>query len=177
MSKPNVETAQTPFELDTLLTLVRAHKPDRVLEIGTWHGGTLWHWLQEADVVVSVDDTMFEADDWRQWAAEASAELHLLQGFSYDQAIVEQARALAPYDLLFIDAEHTEEAVRTDWNLYSPMVAPGGMVVFHDFQKRWGPYGVDILWNELKSVTGSRTVEISQRSDPPGFQGIAVLWP
>lgn len=175
--KPPVETAQTPFELDLMVALYERHAPKRVLEIGSWHGGTLWHWLQLPGVtVVSIDDTMFEAADWLKWASEAGTDLRLLQGFSYDQAIIDRARALGPYDFIFIDAEHTYEAVKSDWDNYSPMAAPGCLVAFHDFQKRSGPYGVDILWNELKSVTGSRTVEISQRSDPPGFQGISAIW-
>jgi predicted O-methyltransferase YrrM len=37
-----------------------------------------------------------------------------------------------PIDLLFIDGDHSEEAVRRDWDLFSPYVRPGGHVAFHD---------------------------------------------
>ncbi len=174
--KPPVETAQTPFELEQLLLIFNDLNPARVLEIGTWHGGTLWHWLQGGRTVVSVDDTMFEAADWHDWADEAGSELHLLQGFSYDPEVIDLAQQLGPYQFLFIDAGHTYEEVRADYDNYEAMVEDGGVIVFHDFQHRPGPYGVDLLWNQIKAETGSRTVEISQRSDPPGFQGIAVLF-
>ena len=35
-------------------------------------------------------------------------------------------------DLLFIDGDHSEAGVAEDWELWSPLVAPGGTVVFHD---------------------------------------------
>ncbi len=41
-----------------------------------------------------------------------------------------------PIDLLFIDGDHSYEGVRRDWELFSPFVAPHGVVVFHD--TGWG---------------------------------------
>jgi predicted O-methyltransferase YrrM len=38
----------------------------------------------------------------------------------------------APVDLVFIDGDHSQEACRLDWELFSPWVTPGGVVVFHD---------------------------------------------
>ena len=37
-----------------------------------------------------------------------------------------------PVDLVFIDGDHAEETCRLDWQLFSPWVATGGIVVFHD---------------------------------------------
>jgi predicted O-methyltransferase YrrM len=37
-----------------------------------------------------------------------------------------------PVDLVFIDGDHSQEASREDWDLFSPWVEPGGVVVFHD---------------------------------------------
>jgi hypothetical protein len=37
-----------------------------------------------------------------------------------------------PVDLVFIDGDHSTEGCRLDWELWSPHVAPGGTVVFHD---------------------------------------------
>jgi predicted O-methyltransferase YrrM len=38
----------------------------------------------------------------------------------------------APVDVVFIDGDHAEEATRTDWELFSGHVVPGGHVLFHD---------------------------------------------
>ena len=35
-------------------------------------------------------------------------------------------------DLVFIDGDHTAEGSALDWELWHPLVAPGGHVVFHD---------------------------------------------
>ena len=37
-----------------------------------------------------------------------------------------------PIDLIFIDGDHSYEGVKRDWDLFSPHLAPFGVVVFHD---------------------------------------------
>jgi predicted O-methyltransferase YrrM len=49
-------------------------------------------------------------------------------GFSHDVA----PGWRAPVDLLFIDGDHAEEAVRRDWDDWHGFVEPGGHVLFHD---------------------------------------------
>lgn len=36
-------------------------------------------------------------------------------------------------DILFIDGDHSATAVKNDWALYSPLIRPGGFVVFDDY--------------------------------------------
>ena len=68
-------------------------------------------------------------------------------------------------DLLFIDGGHTLEVVRKDIELYVPLVKPGGVVAFHDFnssgdvaQAGWeeiqrGTFGELVgLWNSLLAL-------------------------
>jgi len=38
-----------------------------------------------------------------------------------------------PIRLLLIDADHSFDAVKSDFQLWSPMVMPGGLIVFHDY--------------------------------------------
>jgi cephalosporin hydroxylase len=176
--KPIVETFQTQFEFDQLLAIVEDMMPARILEIGSWEGGTLWHWLQIAtEHVVAVDDRMSAPHLWDAWAAESSASLTLLQGRSQDPAVVGRAARLCPYDLVFIDGDHTFDAVLADWDNYSTMVAPGGIVALHDILERPG-YGVDRVWADIKNKPGTRTVEItvSPNEDPSERNGIGVVW-
>jgi predicted O-methyltransferase YrrM len=74
-------------------------------------------------------------------------------------------------DLLFIDADHTYEGVKGDYETYSPLVRPGGIVAFHDILTHPNmPYvAVDILWRQLSGVME----EII--TDPPTWGGIGVL--
>ncbi len=176
-SKPDVETFQTPFELDQMLALFEKKNPARVLEVGSWQGGTLWHWLQTADRVVAVDDVMRFAPEWIRWAADADTDLHLLLGRSQDANVVAQAEALGPYGFVLIDADHTYEAVKADWDNYGTMVEPGGLVLFHDILPRPG-YGVDQVWSEVKAEVGACTVEIVETSTPddPRWGGLGVVF-
>ena len=45
----------------------------------------------------------------------------------------------APLDLVFIDGDHSEQGCARDWSCWSPFVAEGGRVVFHD--ARLGRHG------------------------------------
>lgn len=42
------------------------------------------------------------------------------------------AKDLPPCDLVFIDGDHSEAAVRNDRNLGRSIVRPGGLIVYHD---------------------------------------------
>ncbi len=171
--KPNVDVYQNVWELDQMLAIVDRLQPKRVLEVGCWQGGTLWHWLQYGGKVVGVDDGMRLADDWARWADEAGAELHLLQGVSQDPEIVEQARKLGPYDFIFIDADHTYPSVSADWENYSGMIAPGGVFAFHDTQHVGDPtYGVQQLWGEITQERDVRWLHLAMT----GHCGIGMLW-
>lgn len=44
-----------------------------------------------------------------------------------------------PVDLVFVDGDHSEAGCRLDWELWSPSVAPGGVVAFHDARDGGGP--------------------------------------
>jgi cephalosporin hydroxylase len=57
-------------------------------------------------------------------------------------------------DLLFIDGDHTYGGVKSDWEMYSPLVTKGGVVAFHDINDTQFHHDVgcevDKLWKELE---------------------------
>lgn len=171
-----VETYQAAWELEQLVAIVERLEPKRILEVGAWHGGTLWHWLQHAtQTVVVIDDEMRMAETWEQWVERFGADLVLLQGRSQEGALIDKATACGPYDFVFIDADHTYAAVKSDWENYGPL---GRVVAFHDILPR-PSYGVSELWAMLKVQPGVRYVEIVQNEVLPGNEGrcgIGVLW-
>jgi len=172
-AKPDVDTFQNSWELEQMLAVVERLQPARVLEVGSMWGGTLWHWLQIADIVVAIDDEMRRADEWQQWAADAGTGLQLLQGMSQYQTIVAAAAVLGPYDFIFIDGDHTYDAVKADWENYRGMAASGGIFAFHDTQHIGDDtYGVEQLWGEIIQETDVRWMHLAQTSRC----GIGMLW-
>jgi predicted O-methyltransferase YrrM len=56
-------------------------------------------------------------------------------------------------DLVFIDGDHSEAACRLDWELWSPRVEPGGVVLFHD--ARGGDPGPTAVTEQLFGGEGT----------------------
>lgn len=151
---------QWESEFSALLEIYRERQPKSVLEIGTYHGGTLYHWLQNASpgaVVTSLDSYAVGVDNrhlYPEWAKEGN-QLHVLQGDSHKPETVAAVAEYAPFDWIFIDAGHFLSEVRGDWELYRPLAALGGMVVFHDIlppSKEHPEIEVSYLWEEIKAA-------------------------
>lgn len=56
----------------------------------------------------------------------------LMLKMTCDEFVLENAAKLAPFDFVFIDADHKAEQVRSDFINIWPHVAPDGMVALHD---------------------------------------------
>jgi FkbM family methyltransferase len=56
----------------------------------------------------------------------------LLQGLSADEDIVAAAKQRS-YDFALIDGDHSGEGVRRDFEIYGPLIRPGGLVLFDDY--------------------------------------------
>lgn len=147
-----------------------------MLEIGTAEGGTLYRWLADAvpgALVVAVD-LQHDRARWRPWLSGLAGvvDLVLITGASGDPSTVHAVAAYAPFDWIYIDADHHEAEVRQDWLLYGRLAAPGGSVVFHDVAPTTDPtVEVDRLWAELVAEPTLDTAEIVE----PGGYGIGIV--
>ena len=176
-----VPILQWEKEFETLLALYRELKPARTLEIGTYHGGTLYHWLQNASPyarVVSVDSYAVGVDNrslYWGWV-RAPVDLVVIPGDSHDPITVEKVRTHGPYDWVFVDAGHFLPEVGKDWELYRPMVRQGGVLVFHDIltHPAWPSIEVGQLWEQIRKT--ERTMEIvADRDAEWGGLGVVLL--
>jgi len=77
--------------------------------------------------------------------------LTLICGNTRSNYVIESAKKLGPYDLIFIDADHTYEGVKLDFKNYLPMLSEGGVIGFHDVECPDWPE-INKFWNELEST-------------------------
>jgi predicted O-methyltransferase YrrM len=177
-----VPVFQRPGEFDRLIALYRERKPKRVLEIGTYYGGTLRQWLKHANkgaTVVSVDTYAIpRADNRRHYAAWCPVGVRLLswQGSSHDPHIIAHVTASGPYDWIFIDADHTLKAVSQDWQVYSKLCAEAGLIALHDIlpAPTMPELQVHRLWPKLVK-SEARTEELIDDSNA-SWGGIGIVY-
>jgi predicted O-methyltransferase YrrM len=161
-----VKISQIADEFERALALYREVSPKRVLEIGTEAGGTLYHWLKNAEpgarvVSIDVEDQGVPYGEW----VPAGVECELIVGDSHAPETVKKAAALGPFDWLFIDGSHIYEDAAEDWLVYRDLCSKFGLVLFHDISlKRAYPEtgqvaGVRKLWREIQAQ-GFTTKEI-----------------
>jgi len=180
-----IQPIQIQEELASLVRDVRILNPANVLEIGTARGGTLFLWTRLAKQhakIVSIDlphgnfgggYSRRRALLYRRFVGKGQT-LHLLRLDSHAESTLQKTKQLfagSPIDLLFIDGDHTYEGVKRDWEMYSSLVRPGGMIVFHDVAGNYEDTQVKRLWDSIKDKYRSREYV----ADPGGQYGIGVL--
>lgn len=97
----------------------------------------------------------------------------VIWGDSTYPGVINRVKELAPFDAVFIDANHLLPYVKADWENYGPL---GRIVAFHDIAyvpKPHKPKPIEVrpLWDAIK--TGYRHEEC--KLDGP-HNGIGVLW-
>ena len=131
--------AQRVRELAALWALLSEMQPRVVVEIGSLRGGWLYaiaptcqlpSWFLGIDPADndSRNRVTFELN-------KEGREIYWLKGDSHDKRTLEEAQRLlgkSPIDVLHIDGDHSEAGVLKDWEMYGPLVRPGGLVLFHD---------------------------------------------
>lgn len=143
----------TPSELLFLCSAVRRFRPRRILEIGTYLGNTTLHLAANAPEgarVYTVDlppdnaptTTDLSTHDRIVASETAAAFGSRFLGTPYEAKITQILANSAAYDfkvhedgfdLIFIDASHSYEYVKKDSESALSILAPGGLVFWHDY--------------------------------------------
>jgi predicted O-methyltransferase YrrM len=179
---------QNRLEIARLVERVRELKPERVIEIGTARGGTLFLLscaASQTATLVSIDLPAGPfGGGYPAWKGRLyrrlmgrKQRLVLIRGNSHDNRILEQALDAMgdkPVDLLFIDGDHSYGGAKTDFLRYSRHMREGGLIVFHDIIETPHDKAINVapLWAELASRY--ETSEIVESYDQGGF-GIGVV--
>lgn len=158
--------------------LWRLARGKRVLEIGSYCGLSTICMAQAAGRVVAIDPhdgrgtahpgTDTHAEFWANIHRHDLKNVECIRGTSSD--VLRQSERLGTladlkaFNLIFIDGAHDTESVRTDIRHALPLLAPGGLLAFHDYDKPGQPIdpGVKVAVDELVA-NGGEILEISDR--------------
>ncbi len=109
------------------------------VEIGVYNGGSLafmmrhpyeteLHGIDPLFLPNQVEFTFANIAKFNKY--HRKVEIH--QNYSHDPELLRRLRGLS-IDLLFVDGDHRGPSVIQDFELYSPMVNPGGFIAFDDY--------------------------------------------
>lgn len=154
-------------------------RPKKIIEIGTAKGGTLFLFSQIADVnstILSVDRNHYlknELDLFREFGRNSNINIHnisLNTSHINFKTISKHLCLESNIDLLFIDADHSYEGVKHDFETFFPLVRVGGIVGFHDINPDRGN-GVPKFFEKLKGKHNFREFRVKNY----GWGGIGVI--
>lgn len=141
----HVPSATSEAECAALWALACSAPPDlAIVELGCWRGRTAAILGDAAQRVITTVDPLVPYRDGLEVVRPPDADsvrheirttgcgdlVRLLHAPSPQVAATWDG---GPIGLLFIDGDHAEAAVAADWAAWSPLLAPGAVVAWHDY--------------------------------------------
>jgi predicted O-methyltransferase YrrM len=173
-----------------ILRLVEQHRPKVCVELGTWMGasaipiarairpwgGTLTCVDTWQGLLTYAPGIMYTAQPWMLVScarnlidAGVSANIRLIPATTQDAA----ACWREPIDYLYIDADHSYEAVWADLRAWVPHLKPGGLLLGDDYGSPGYP-GLTQAWDEFERASGLTFTRY--QSTPPDPDGIHLIY-
>jgi predicted O-methyltransferase YrrM len=135
------ETQTTEAERDCLARHAAGRR--RVVEIGTWHGVT----TRRLRAAMAGDGELFAIDPYptgrlgfsapryiaeREVRKERNGTVRWIRSTGAESGRLFATRRETPVDFVFIDGDHSYQGLREDWEAWSGLVGPGGVIALHD---------------------------------------------
>ena len=175
---------QNPYELAGLLTWIKSlessYNPSHFLEIGYSAGITNAVLCKIFDFksITSIDHiTLGGCQNPSTFVANLKHKpITLIAGDSTSEETILKAKALGPYDFLFIDGGHTDEILNSDYLNYSKLMKPNSLIVVHDISCSAYP-SLNLVWKKIKeNVPSSAIVKEFIRDSAPITLGIGAIY-
>ena len=111
---------------DLILHLASIFRPKLYVEVGIHHCGLFNRMVPFASRLIGVDAN---PDSAKYMMRSAKAEFVCATSTDYARRLRDQPLSI---DMLFIDADHSEAAVESDFTGFFDFVAPHGLILLHD---------------------------------------------
>jgi hypothetical protein len=140
-----------------LAKLAKITAPKRVLEVGGFRGETTLALALNTPTETRITSLDVDPDHGQVYNGHAAAE-------KIERWVgpLSSLPAREPFDLIFVDADHRYEHVRADTELALPRLAPGGWLVWHDYQDTAWLAG----WNRVPEYLNELALELELRRIP-----------
>lgn len=181
-----IRPSQVKEEILKLLKLLSRIRPKRILEIGTYRGGTLFLFCHVADPtarIISIDLPHGKFGGGYPWwkipllksFARCSQKIYLIRDDSHKKEVLEKVKKILrdqKSDFLFIDGDRTYKGIKKDFNMYGKLVK--GIIAIHDIVPRVeGISDAPKFWSKIRKHYKTKEIVKSWKQ---GGYGIGVIY-
>jgi cephalosporin hydroxylase len=148
-----VQALKCPFDLWAYQEIIHEVRPDKIIETGTYHGGTALFVasiceLQNHGQVITID-----THEYRE--RPNHPRIQYLTGSSTDARIIHVLEGLVSskeQTLVILDSDHHMAHVLTELNLYRHFVSPGSYLIVEDTNLGGNPVWPDFKPGPIQAV-------------------------
>ena len=172
---PNADKSLPLHELAALALVTKVVNPEQIFEIGTYTGRTALNFAQNSpeDCIIWTLDSPSTETNALANAPEDNIEQPSFIGMDYNGKDVEHkirqlhsdcsafyfSQYFGKIDVVFVNGNHSYEAVKSDTANALRMVKPNGYVIWHDFANYGNTNGVTRA--VLEALPGDNVVQIA----------------
>lgn len=168
-----------------ILRIVGQHQPKVCVELGTWLGASavpvalsIARWRGVLTCVDTWSDDIYHAGVTSPWLLVTCARTLVSAGVTnvrlMPTSTLEAAETWTePIDYLYVDADHSYEAVLSDLEAWFPHVRPGGVIAGDDYGNTSFP-GVQRAWDVFEQMHGLSLTRYQSR--PPHPDGVQLIY-
>ena len=184
-ARPDLFTQQIEWEWQQVIDVLKKMDIQYGMEIGTYGGGTFYTLCQMSNdnaVLLDLDlhegqyDNLEYKERGLKSLGKGNQTIHVLNNDSQEQLSFGWAANILgenKLDYLFIDGNHSHDGVKSDFEMYSPLVKDGGIILFHDIVPHVKGANVYDVWIEIKNNYWHK--EFIEKPGEQGWAGIGVL--
>jgi cephalosporin hydroxylase len=139
-------------------------QPQRLLELGSAHGGSLTLWAEWFDSVELVGCDIHPNSANGEFIPDMAQPKYseFLVNYCCDGFTADRAQELGQFDIIIEDAEHSQRQMLQTIELYWPSVRKGGLLVIEDIHSAVSRdvlvaalAGARYSWHDFRSYTGT----------------------
>lgn len=183
----NLQLQQVPEEYSEFLNVIRERDIKKYLELGVGNGGSFFVnslFLQKSAATLHcVDNIAYRDTHIKQSEVKIQKKVDMLKEMFNEKDILFYNMSTDDffnqnkntYDCIFIDADHSYEGVRKDYENSLKFISDTGTIILHDIGNTHT--GVYKLWNEIKLKHSNVKEFMHKQSPEAGYPcGIGIIF-